>query len=75
MLLRAPNGTLIDASETHARPLLAAGWTPVTEQARPQAVDDLASHTVAELRALCADRGIEAPKRATKARLVELLGG
>lgn len=34
---------------------------------------DLASLTVATLRALCAERGVEAPKKATKAQLVELL--
>jgi hypothetical protein len=31
--------------------------------------------TVTELRALCAERGVVAPSRATKARLLELLGG
>lgn len=34
---------------------------------------DLSSLTVATLRALCEERGIAAPSKATKARLVELL--
>lgn len=74
MLLRAPNGALIDASAAHAPLLLAAGWTPV-EQPQETAAEDLTSLTVAELRTLCAERGIDAPKRATKARLVGLLDG
>ena len=36
---------------------------------------DLAALTVAQLRALCADRGVDAPKRATKAQLIALLDG
>lgn len=32
---------------------------------------ELATLTVAELRALCADRGVEAPNRARKADLIE----
>ena len=35
---------------------------------------DYAALTVARLRELCAERGIEAPKRATKAQLIGLLG-
>ena len=34
---------------------------------------DLTAFTVAKLRALCEERGIEAPKRSTKAQLIELL--
>ena len=34
---------------------------------------DLSAMTCAELRALCAERGVTAPKRATKAQLVALL--
>ena len=34
---------------------------------------DLSVMTCAELRALCAERGVTAPKRATKAQLVALL--
>lgn len=73
MLLRATNGAVIDATDDHAHLLKAAGWTPV-DDAEPEPVD-LSALTVATLRALCEERGIEAPKRATKAALVELLGG
>ena len=45
------------------------------QAARPAAAaPDLASLTVPQLRELCAERGVEAPKRATKAQLVLLLG-
>ena len=73
MLLRATNGVTIDATDVHARLLKAAGWTPVAEET-PETVD-FSALTVATLRALCEERGIEAPKRATKAQLIELLGG
>ena len=35
---------------------------------------DLAAMTVAELRALCEQRGIDVPKRSTKAKILTLLG-
>ena len=76
MLLTAPNGVVVDASESAARRLLAAGWTPAAPDGdRPVAKRpvDLAALTVAQLRELCAERGIEAPRRATKAKLIELL--
>jgi hypothetical protein len=38
------------------------------------AESNLDALTVAELRTLCAERGIAAPSRATKAHLLELLG-
>ena len=34
---------------------------------------DFGAMTVAQLRELCAERGIDAPKRATKGQLIELL--
>lgn len=75
MLLRATNGVLVDASETATPKLLAEGWCPVvrpeTTQHKPQA--DLSALTVAQLRELCAERGVDAPRRATKAQLVALL--
>lgn len=37
--------------------------------------DDLSELTVAELKELCNERGIEVPKRAKKAQLIELLEG
>ena len=36
---------------------------------------DYSAMRVAELRALCADRGIEVPSKATKATIIELLEG
>jgi hypothetical protein len=44
------------------------------DAAEPEPVN-LSALTVATLRALCGERGIEAPKRATKAQLLELLEG
>jgi len=43
---------------------------PHVELAPPE---DLSALTVARLRELCDERGIEAPRRATKAQLIELL--
>lgn len=43
--------------------------------AEPEPTQDLSALTVAQLRELCGERGIEAPKRATKAQLLELLEG
>ena len=71
MLLTSPNGVLVDASESAAPALLADGWRPA-----PKPMDeavDLSSLTVAALRALCEERGIDAPKCATKAQLIALL--
>ena len=70
MLLTAHNGARVDASETAAPKLLAAGWRPVAQDP-PQ---DLTALTAAQLKELCAERGIDAPKRATKAQLAALLG-
>lgn len=69
--LIAPNGVAIHASDEAAPALLANGWARVTEH-DPEPVD-LSALTVATLRALCEDRGISAPKKATKAQLVALL--
>lgn len=70
MRLTAPNGCVVDACATAAPLLLAAGWRP---EEQPGAEADLTALTVAALRAMCDERGIEAPKRATKAQLIELL--
>lgn len=48
-----------------------AGVAPLPKQNVGKALEDM---TVAELRALCEERGIDAPKRAKKAELLELLG-
>ena len=37
--------------------------------------EDLSTLTTAQLRALCAERGIQAPAKATKTRLLRLLQG
>lgn len=55
------------------------GWVDEPEEAEPEeAVEeavDYAKLTVAKLRELCAELGIEAPKKAKKAELVSLLEG
>jgi len=56
------------AAQMAANPALVTLDAPESEQAR-----DLAALTVAQLRSLCEERGIEAPKRATKTQLVGLL--
>ena len=73
MLLRSPNGGLIDASDTHAPLLLANGWTYEAKEEPTRDAPDLTGMTVAELLALCAERGVAVPRRATKARRVRLL--
>lgn len=53
------------------------GARALSDGAKPTAPEtgDLSALTVKQLRALCAERGIDAPSRATKTRLIELLGG
>lgn len=41
--------------------------------AAQKAIPDYSAMTNEQLRALCAERGVEAPRRATKARLLSLL--
>ena len=67
--LIAPNGGLFEASDEAATALLANGWKRVCA-----AAPHYTQLTAAELRALCAERGVETPKRATKAQLAALLG-
>jgi len=74
MLLTYNGGTIDAADEVSAR-LLANGWQRVEPKADPEPTQDLSALTVARLRELCDERGIEAPKRATKAQLLELLEG
>lgn len=45
------------------------------DAAETEPAQDLSALTVARLRELCGERGIEAPRRATKAQLVTLLEG
>lgn len=70
--LIAPNGTPVQASDEAAPVLLANGWTRAEAQQDPEPID-LTALTVAQLRELCEERGIDAPKKATKAQLVALL--
>ena len=72
MLLTTSGCGVVDASPEHAALLLAAGWVRVTP-AQPNEQTDLTALTVVQLRELCAERGVDAPKRATKAQLVHLL--
>lgn len=55
------------------------GYVTVTKDPQPQSEvegsPNLAALKVAQLKALCAERGIEVPKRATKARLIAILEG
>ena len=44
------------------------------EDAKGAANDDLGKLTVAQLRAICDERGIDVPKRASKPKLLEALG-
>ena len=52
-----------------------AGATAPARPAPDTGTVDPASLTVAELRALCHERGLDVPSKATKARLVDLLNG
>ena len=74
MLLTYNGGTIDAADEVSAR-LLANGWQRVKPKADQEPTQDLSALTVARLRELCGERGIQAPKRATKAQLLELLEG
>lgn len=71
-------GTTVDLSEARLAELSARGFVEPEgnggEPAPEAPAADLSEMTVAQLRDLIADRGGEAPKRATKARLVEIAG-
>lgn len=56
------------------RELTDGGFLQGVADAEPSTGVALEAMTVAELRGECAKRGVEAPKRATKARLLEILG-
>ncbi len=73
MLLTTSGCGTVDASPEHAALLLAAGWVRVTAGHQTEQDADLTALTVAQLRELCGERGVDAPKRATKAQLVKLL--
>lgn len=63
-----PNGISILAMDEAVDALLNAGFT-IADRGT-----DLSEMTVAQLKALCAERGIAVPGRATKAQLIALLG-
>ena len=67
--------TYAPRSEAVVRMMAADPALVVLDGDRPVAKQpvDLAALTVAALRALCDERGIEAPRRATKAQLIDLL--
>lgn len=71
-MLLTYNGGIIDAADEFSARLLANGWQRV-DSTDEQPDVDLASLTVAQLKALCSERGIDVPSRATKAQLIALL--
>lgn len=53
---------------------LAPGAARPPAHAGSEKAEDLSGLTNAQLQELCAERGIEVPKKATKAQLIALLG-
>lgn len=74
-MLLTYNGGIIDAADEFSAHLLANGWQRVTSERTAEDSQDLFVLTVAQLSELCDERGIEAPKRATKAQLIAPLEG
>lgn len=72
-MLLTYNGGIIDAADEVSARLLANGWQRVEPKADTEPTQDLSVLTAARLRELCAERGIDAPSRATKAQLIALL--
>lgn len=72
-MLLTYNGGIIDAADEFSARLLANGWQRVEPEQSSDDAQDLSALTVARLRELCDERGIDAPKRATKAQLIALL--
>lgn len=68
-------GDVFDATGERAAQIAGKlpGYVEVIEE-RPQEVD-YSALKVAELRAICSERGIEVPSKATKATIIELLEG
>lgn len=58
----------------YARACLRDGYFAPVFEAEPESGDDLNALTVRELEQLCNEAGIDIPKNARKADLVELLG-
>lgn len=74
-MLLTYNGGIIDAADEFVARLLANGWQRVEPEQLADDAQDLSALTVARLRELCDERGIDAPKRATKTQLIALLEG
>lgn len=74
-MLLTYNGGIIDAADEFSARLLANGWQRVEPEQSSDDAQDLSTLTVARLRELCDERGIDAPKRATKTQLIALLEG
>ena len=64
-------GEEYEGDDTRVSELASAGCVSTGADAD---VGDLTGLTVAELKALCGERGLEYPKKATKAQLLALLG-
>ena len=71
-------GEVFDATPERAAQLLERlpeGYVTVEDDQTDDPEVDLSSLTVATLRELCEERGIEVPKKAKKAELIALLEG
>ena len=68
-------GATYEPSSAFVAEMMAKNPALVPLDAADQEPVNLSALTVAQLRELCDERGIEAPKRATKAQLLELLEG
>ena len=66
-------GDTFDATEGRASQIL--GTLPGAITYVTEAKPDLTSMTVAELKALASERGVELPKRASKATILKILEG
>lgn len=67
-------GDAYEANASRVAELRSLGILAGGEAAQDAGPEDLAALTVTQLRELCDVRGIEVPKKATKAQLVALLG-
>ena len=71
-MLLTYNGGIIDAADEFSARLLANGWQRV-DSTDEQPDEDLSALTVAQLKELCSERGIDVPSRVTKAQLIAFL--
>ena len=70
-------GETFDVSDERAEHIgnVLPGYVEPMPKAQPQVEPDYQSMKVAELRALCSERGVDVPAKATKRQIVELLEG